>query len=221
MCFLRLKKCWDNRDGSLYLHEQNRFPPKELASYWSGVDAAIKFWDKTLIEVLTKKIKKNAMKISIAKNKNPQMKSTITKVDHPPSRNLNINRKTDRHHYGRYDRNRYIWWKSHHSEIERGKTTTTQALQDIIHANCQHHHQGVKFLYKCHCTAVFHLFAPVRLPRPRVLTTVAPPSFFFSRSRLRFNRLPTLPGTVNDAIGMSLVTSYGARNDVTAPFRAL
>ena len=69
--------------------------------------------------------------------------------------------------------------------------------------------------------AVFHLFAPVRLPRPRVLTTVAPPSFFFSRSRLRFNRLPTLPGTVNDAIGTSPVMSYGARNYVTAPFRTL
>ena len=37
----------------------------------------------------------------------------------------------------------------------------------------------------CHSTAVFHLFAPVRLPRPRVLTTVVPPSFFVSRSRLR------------------------------------
>ena len=73
----------------------------------------------------------------------------------------------------------------------------------------------------CHGTAVFHLFAPVQLPRPRVLTTVAPPFFFFSRSRLWLNRLPMSPGKVNDALGTSPVMSYGACNDVTAPFRTL
>ena len=73
----------------------------------------------------------------------------------------------------------------------------------------------------CHGTAVCNLSAPVRLLRPRALATVAPPFLFSGRSRLRFNRLPTLPGTVNDALGTSPVTSYGDRIDVTAPFQSL
>ena len=75
--------------------------------------------------------------------------------------------------------------------------------------------------YICHVTAVFNLSAPVRLLRPRALTTVAPPFLFSSRSWLRFNRLPTLPGMVNDALGTSPVTSYGDHIDVTVPFQTL
>ena len=69
----------------------------------------------------------------------------------------------------------------------------------------------------CHGTAVCDLSTPVRLLRHRALVTVAPPFLFFSRSRLRFTRLPTSPGMVNDVIGTSPVTSHSCHSDVTIP----
>ena len=73
----------------------------------------------------------------------------------------------------------------------------------------------------CHGTTVSNLSAPVRLLRPHALVTIAPPFFRLCRAGMLLNRLPTLPGTVNDILGMSLVTSYGDCNDVTGPSQIL
>ena len=56
---LRLKKVWEELDGSLYLREQNRFTDQGYHDYWNAVDAAIRFWDRTLIEIMYKRQKKN------------------------------------------------------------------------------------------------------------------------------------------------------------------
>ena len=58
MCALRLKKIWDEDEGSLYLREQRRYTEQGLNAYWSGVDKAIKFWDRTFKEIMLKKQKK-------------------------------------------------------------------------------------------------------------------------------------------------------------------
>ena len=80
MCCLRLKKCWDDQDGLYYLPEQKRFNPTGLMCYWAGIDAAIKFWHRTLSEVLTKMKKSLSGNFEI-KKKQPAIRSTVTKVN--------------------------------------------------------------------------------------------------------------------------------------------
>ena len=58
MCALHLKKVWDDKDGNLFLYEQRRFTPQGHSIYWSAIDAAVKFWDKTLQDILLKCQKK-------------------------------------------------------------------------------------------------------------------------------------------------------------------
>ena len=88
MCCLKLKKCWDERNGSFYLFEQGRYTPIGLMNYWLGVDAAIKFWSKTLQEVLARKQKKAASNENAIKPRNmPTVQSTVTKVEHSTKEN--------------------------------------------------------------------------------------------------------------------------------------
>ena len=58
MCCLRLKKIWDTDCGGVYLKDERHFTPEGLYTYWRGVDTSIKFWDRTLAEILCKKQKK-------------------------------------------------------------------------------------------------------------------------------------------------------------------
>ena len=60
MCALQLKKVWDPQDSGLYLAMERRYTPLGLATYWKAVDATFRFWDKTLSEILIKKIKKGS-----------------------------------------------------------------------------------------------------------------------------------------------------------------
>ena len=120
ICCLRLKKCWDERDGAYYLRDQRRFTPIGLTAYWSGVDEALKFWSRTLYEVLIKKLKKNAMKTEIAKRKIPVVKSKVTKVTHHDRKHSYNYVQRDRD-FAHSNRSKYTWRKSHHSEIEYEK----------------------------------------------------------------------------------------------------
>ena len=61
MCGLKLKKIWDDREGSLYYKEQRRMSQQGILDYWKSVDAAIKFWDKTLKDIMIKHQKKNPL----------------------------------------------------------------------------------------------------------------------------------------------------------------
>ena len=59
MCALKLKKNWDEHDGSLYLPDERRFTPLGFKTYWLGVNSAFKFWEKTLADILVKNYKKS------------------------------------------------------------------------------------------------------------------------------------------------------------------
>ena len=54
MCCLKLKKVWDEQEGLFYFMEQRRFSEEGLHAYWLAIDASIKFWHKTLSEILIK-----------------------------------------------------------------------------------------------------------------------------------------------------------------------
>ena len=61
MCALRLKKLWEEREGSLFLQEQLRYTQEGNICYWRATDLAIKFWDKKLSEIMIKCQKKNPL----------------------------------------------------------------------------------------------------------------------------------------------------------------
>ena len=76
-------------------------------------------------------------------------------------------------------------------------------------------------LYICHGTPVCDLSAPVRLLRPLVLVTVAPPFLSLLVLGCGITAYRRHQETDNDVLGTSPVTSYGYRSDVTVPFRTL
>ena len=121
MCCLRLKKCWDEKQGGLYLPEQRRYTPEGLTQYWAGVDAAIKFWDKTLKEVLLKKQRKSAAAPYVAHKHVPTIKSVV-KVPKQHRRPVQNHPHQD---------NRYHWRKSQHSEF--GHKTNNPRFEDRRH----------------------------------------------------------------------------------------
>ena len=91
-CALHLKKVWNEKDGNLYLQEQQRYTLEGLNDYWMATDAAIKFWDKTLSDIMKKRQKKEAYKSTAA---------------HPKFKH-----NADHHCTGRYpdfNRNKYSW----------------------------------------------------------------------------------------------------------------
>ena len=51
---LSLKKVWNPKDNNFFLKHQSHFLPEDLSAYWLSVDAAVKFWDRTLLEILLK-----------------------------------------------------------------------------------------------------------------------------------------------------------------------
>ena len=61
-CTLELKKVWDPNMAELFLAEQRHFTDTDLTYYWAGVDAAMRFWNKTLSDILVKKSKKEGQK---------------------------------------------------------------------------------------------------------------------------------------------------------------
>ena len=52
---LKLKKIWDEHDGSLFLKEQQRFTFSGLAHYWEAVDNTVKFADTILLQKAERK----------------------------------------------------------------------------------------------------------------------------------------------------------------------
>ena len=44
------------------MYEQRRYTPEGLNDYWLAVDASVKFWDKTLAEIMIKRQKKAEFK---------------------------------------------------------------------------------------------------------------------------------------------------------------
>ena len=82
MCSLKLKKVWDEEVSGIFLQHQRRFTPKGYLQYWRGVDASLKFWDKTLAKILVKKQKKAQFKLHRSATAGKQtVKSTVHKLD--------------------------------------------------------------------------------------------------------------------------------------------
>ena len=71
MACLELKKVWNEDDGALYLRPQARYTDQGLLKYWMAVDAAFKFWDKTLIDILIKRQKKDPTRATTATHLRP------------------------------------------------------------------------------------------------------------------------------------------------------
>ena len=78
MCCLRLKKFWYENCGALYMKEQRRFTPDGYFTYWRVVDAAVKFWARTLSDMLCKKQKKASYKL----NKVGELKPRENKMEY-------------------------------------------------------------------------------------------------------------------------------------------
>ena len=112
MCCLRLKKKWDEENGSFYLRNERRFTPEGYLHYWLGVDAAIKFWHRTLFDVLVKKQKKAKEGTNtppMKHNPDKSVQSTVEKVEHKG----NNSKKFYHNSHGRSQSyNRYKWHKS-------------------------------------------------------------------------------------------------------------
>ena len=86
MCCLQLKKIWDDQSTGTYLYKERRFTPDGYLCYWMSVDAALKFWDKTLADILIKKQKKSQFKLQKSGNNpgtEPVVKSTVHKITKP------------------------------------------------------------------------------------------------------------------------------------------
>ena len=47
-CSLALKKVWDSDNGNLFITEYDHFTAEGYATYWSAVDATVKFTDTIL-----------------------------------------------------------------------------------------------------------------------------------------------------------------------------
>ena len=58
MCCLHLKKVWDPEENAFYRWQQRRYTLEGYHAYWLAVDASVKFWVKTLSDILVKKQKK-------------------------------------------------------------------------------------------------------------------------------------------------------------------
>ena len=99
MCTLRLKKIWNQKDGNLYLQEQRRYTPEGLSNYWSAIDAAIKFRDRTLSEIMQKRQKKEEFKENSIQAKQP------VKQSHGPSSDYKMHNSQNHQGYN----SRYSW----------------------------------------------------------------------------------------------------------------
>ena len=92
MACLSLKKIWAEDDRSLYLKHQGRFTPQGHCDYWASIDAALRFWDKTLSEILCKRQKKENFKNTVYRKDNRvalnhhQRRPTSPSADRPQPR---------------------------------------------------------------------------------------------------------------------------------------
>ena len=64
MATLALKTIWSPSHPNLYLKNQGRYTSEGYHAYWQSVDAAVKFWDRTLSEILIKKQRKNSFRLT-------------------------------------------------------------------------------------------------------------------------------------------------------------
>ena len=112
MCGLKLKKIWDERDGNLFLKEQRRYTQEGSIEYWKSLDAAIKFWDKTLIDIMMKRQKKNPLQETACHQK--------FNVDRRPTK-VKGQKSLHETNQRRSHSSRYVWHKESHSEIESGR----------------------------------------------------------------------------------------------------
>ena len=137
MCALQLKKVWDEEDGSLYMHEQRRFTQQGYCNYWRAINAAIKFWDKTLREIMVKRQRKNPLQEITCHPKVCRNPQNHTKRTHDHRRLASSNRTHHRHEsrHRSYDRaisppnyhwSKYVWHKERNlSEMQRGRRLPT------------------------------------------------------------------------------------------------
>ena len=95
-CALTLKKMWSPDKSNFYLPQQRRFMPMGLQAYWLAVDASIKFWDKTLADILIKKQHRGQFIYPKPDKKVPHASSHYNnqkKPNQPYDARLKLNRK--------------------------------------------------------------------------------------------------------------------------------
>ena len=127
MAVLRLKKVWEENEGNLYMREQRRYTQAGYYSYWKSVDAALRFWDKTLKEIMLKKQKKQPLAEIMCHpkhNLNSTNSSQTTTSDMKHS-NYHRNNKPSTHRAHHRSptvsrRSRYTWHKDNFREIWEG-----------------------------------------------------------------------------------------------------
>ena len=110
-CALRLKKVWDKNDGALYFQEQSRLSQGHH-DYWKAIDAALRFWDKTLSEIMLKQQWKNPENATSYHAKIPRRNSS----QHDSSCNI----QSPRHHAPwkqSHSKNIYIWSRKKSPEM--------------------------------------------------------------------------------------------------------
>ena len=71
ICALCLKKIWDETHGNLYLRDQRCFTTDGYHDYWLAIDNALRFWDKTLREIMLKRQKKLDYKVTSSSTTGP------------------------------------------------------------------------------------------------------------------------------------------------------
>ena len=95
-CALTLKKIWSPDKSNFYLPQQRRFMLMGLQAYWLAVDASIKFWDKTLADILIKKQHRGQFVYPKPDKKVPHASSHYNnqkKPNQPYDARLKLNRK--------------------------------------------------------------------------------------------------------------------------------
>ena len=90
---LTLKKAWMSDNPNLYLKHQGRYTPEGEITYWLGVDAALKFWDRTLTDIMIKRQRKEMYKsfpsrnqTTTTRNHNSHQESARYRLPPPPLR---------------------------------------------------------------------------------------------------------------------------------------
>ena len=133
-CALHLKKVWDEHDEGLYYKEQRCYSQKGLHSYWTAIDAAVKFWDRTLSDILLKKQKKSAFKSTNANkllSSRSEVRTTKPQMSEFPSTQCS-QEKTKQHHMGHKN-----WHGKHRPEMGRSH----HYLHNSYHDNRPHNIQ--------------------------------------------------------------------------------
>ena len=116
MCCLHLRKIWDQEEPAFYLQYQRCYTPEGLHAYWLSIDASIKFWHKTLCEILMKKQKKVTYSLKNRGNL-PAQSSTYNKSV------KELKKKQKTHHNTRWNKHQDIWKKNKFNDYPSHNST--------------------------------------------------------------------------------------------------